>query len=99
MATMKKYFDYKFRLSCGISRVTLASTVQDWEEINTCIDRLEAGGYGKVYSDWAYMLKKISRQFVQASRNDVDTAFWSKICHNTAGGSGSSYLSGWITAF
>ncbi|MCO5578965.1 hypothetical protein L7F22_032816 [Adiantum nelumboides] len=99
MATMKKYFDYKLRLCCGIPQVTLAGTVQDWEEIDMRIDRLETGGYGKVCSDWASMLKKISRQFVQASRNEVDSEFWSKICHYTAGGSGPSYLSGWITAF
>ncbi|MCO5606988.1 hypothetical protein L7F22_061179 [Adiantum nelumboides] len=34
MATMKKYFDYKCYLDCGIPQVSLAGTVQDWEEID-----------------------------------------------------------------
>ncbi|MCO5575787.1 hypothetical protein L7F22_029592 [Adiantum nelumboides] len=44
--------------------------------------------------------RRFLRQFVQASRNEVDIEFWSKNCHSlVVGGSGPSYLSGWITAF
>ncbi|KAI5068760.1 hypothetical protein GOP47_0017105 [Adiantum capillus-veneris] len=99
MASMKKYFEHRFCILCGIPQVTLAGTVQDWEEIDARINRLETGGYGKVCSEWASMLKKISSQFIQTSRNVVDTEFWGKICDYTVGGSGPSFLSGWITAF
>lgn len=99
MATMKHYFDYKFCLCCGIPQVTLAGSVEDWEEIHSRVDKLEVGGYGKVCSMWASMLKKITGQLIRTSRNEIDLEFWSQICHYTSGGSGPRYLSGWITAF
>ncbi|MCO5612612.1 hypothetical protein L7F22_066881 [Adiantum nelumboides] len=99
MATMKKYFDYAFLLTCGIPQVTLAGTVQDWEEMDTRINRLVSAGYGKVCLEWASMLKGITRQFIQTNRNNIDINFWSQICHYTSEGSGPSYLSGWIIAF
>ncbi|KAI5068749.1 hypothetical protein GOP47_0017094 [Adiantum capillus-veneris] len=45
------------------------------------------------------MLKKITGQFIETSRNSIDTEFWSQICHYMSGESGPSYLSGWITTF
>lgn len=99
MGTMKQYFDYKFQLCCGIPQVTLAGTTKDWEEVHARVEKLEHGVYGEICKSWAVMLKKITMQFIKTSRKDIDLDFWSRICHYTSGGSGPSYLSGWITAF
>ncbi|XP_024543689.1 uncharacterized protein LOC112350899 [Selaginella moellendorffii] len=97
MATFKSYFEYRFRLACGIPFVTLLGTTEDWEEIDLRVDELDK--YGENCKKWRVMLKKITAQFVDSSKGNVDTEFWNKICHHYGGGSGPSYTSGWISAF
>jgi hypothetical protein len=97
MATMKKYFSYKFSLCCGIPEVTLLGTVQDWEEIRRRVGKLNS--YGGNCIKWAGMLELITHEFVESSKGNVNLDFWSKVCHYSGGGSGPSYISGWITAF
>ncbi|CAL8070651.1 unnamed protein product [Orchesella dallaii] len=95
MATMKKYFDYKMRLSCGIPNVTLEGTVEDWENIHNRLEKLKEYNLAK----WYDMLEPVLKQFVEAKRGTADLDFWQRICHSKGGGSGPSYLSGWITVF
>jgi hypothetical protein len=48
------------------------------------------------------LLKPVLQYFVMSFDKPTDPAvinFWNKIAHHESGGSGSSYLSGWITAF
>lgn len=33
MATMQKFFDYKFEIGCGIPQITLLGTIEDWRLI------------------------------------------------------------------
>ncbi|XP_024544605.1 uncharacterized protein LOC112351277 [Selaginella moellendorffii] len=97
MATFKSYFEYRFRLCCGIPYVTLLGTTEDWEEIDRRVDELEK--YGSECQKWRVMLKKITAQFVESSKGNADTDFWNRICHRIGGGSGPRYISGWISAF
>lgn len=95
MASMKKYFDFKFNLACGIPYVTIEGTADDWEAISERLEKL------KEYelAEWYTMLKPILHQFIQAKKGEPDISFWQRICSNHDGGSGPTYLSGWITAF
>jgi len=95
MATMKKYFDYVCYLTCGIPNVTLEGTVEDWENILLRLKKL------KEYElKWWYdLLKPIVKEMVNSRKGNPDIDFWQKICNHISGGSGPSYLSGWITAF
>ncbi|KDO21822.1 hypothetical protein SPRG_12639 [Saprolegnia parasitica CBS 223.65] len=97
MATMKTYFSYKFCLRCGIPQVTLLGTVGDWEDIRRRLDELAA--YGERMTQWAAMLAPILDQFVAAAKGHANVAFWDRICSHQGGGSGPSYLSGWISVF
>ncbi|XP_024544606.1 uncharacterized protein LOC112351278 [Selaginella moellendorffii] len=97
MATFKSYFEYTFQLLCGIPYVTLLGTTEDWEEIDRRIDELDK--YGSECQKWRVMLKKITAQFVESSKGNVDTDFWNRICHHLGGGSGPTYISGWISSF
>jgi hypothetical protein len=38
-------------------------------------------------------------EFIKAKRGEADKEFWKRICHYEGGGSGPSYLSGWISVF
>ncbi|KDO25464.1 hypothetical protein SPRG_09407 [Saprolegnia parasitica CBS 223.65] len=97
MAAMKKYFSYKFCLQCGIPHVTLLGTVDDWQDIRRRLDKLAT--YGERMQQWTAMLAPILDQFVAAAKGQADVAFWDRICSHEGGGSGPSYLNGWISVF
>lgn len=97
MATLQKYFDYKFCFLCGIPNVTLLGKVEDWETILGRLSVLRQ--YGAVCNEWADMLEKVVVQFVRARKGSPDIPFWKKICSYMSEGSGSDYVSGWITVF
>ncbi|KAF8350484.1 hypothetical protein F5887DRAFT_939459 [Amanita rubescens] len=89
MASMKAYFSYKCCLYCGIPRVTLEGTKKDWEAIASRLEKLE--DYGEDAKSWYRVLRPV---ISRASRTSGD-----KVAHYEGGGSGPTYLSGWITAF
>ncbi|KAF9525538.1 hypothetical protein CPB83DRAFT_796286 [Crepidotus variabilis] len=102
MATLKSYFDYKMCLMCGLPSVTLLGDKSDWESLIIRLDKLSS--FGTEPAAFSKLLKPILRRFVDAftraeSKAPQDTDFWGRICHYSSGGSGPSYLSGWITAF
>lgn len=99
MATMKKYFAYKFSLMCGIPQVTLLGTVEDWKQIYAKAQRLvEFDKDGKMV-DWSKLLLPVLEQFVQTAEGKPNREWWDRICCNLGSGSGPRYLSGWITVF
>ncbi|KZV67644.1 hypothetical protein PENSPDRAFT_611203 [Peniophora sp. CONT] len=100
MATMKAYFDYKMMLMCGIPRVTLLGEKADWEDIARRAEKLQM--YGKECEMWYKMLAPVLTQFVRAfdapdAKENLE--FWQKVAHYQGGGSGPTWLSGWITVF
>lgn len=100
MATMKEYFTFTFDLRCGIPRVTLEGTQEDWVKILSKLEKLKE--YGVRTIAWYHLLRPIISMFVSAY-DDPDAQanldFWQKVAHRTGGGSGPTFLSGWITAF
>jgi len=97
MATMKQYFDYKFSLLCGIPETRIYGNLDDWVKLDKRVKELRK--YGEVCCKWADMLEAIIAQFMTVLSGDIDYSFWSRICNHEGGGSGPTYLSGWITAF
>lgn len=95
MATTKKYFDFVCCLMCGIPYVTLEGTVADWENILQRLEKLKSYKLDK----WYDMLKAIMFEFIAAKKNAPNIGFWNRICNHLGGGSGPSYISGWLTAF
>ncbi|KAJ6637896.1 hypothetical protein Bhyg_10627, partial [Pseudolycoriella hygida] len=95
MAVTKKYFDFTCCLSCGIPKITLEGTVADWEDILNRLEKLNSYKVG----GWYNMLKLILEEFVAAKNGKVNKKFWNQICNRFGGGSGPTYISGWLTAF
>jgi hypothetical protein len=91
------YFKYTFQLQCGIPSVTLEGEKSDWERLLARLDKLDS--FGEEPKAWAAMLRPILTRFVRAFDGEPDIDFWSRVCHYQGYGSGSAYLSGWITAF
>jgi len=102
MSTLQAYFEYVCCLLCGIPNVTLEGTPEDWEALRSKIDRLpsyDISGKDPVMSKWHKLLCPVLDKFMAAAKGNHDLAFWDRICSHEGGGSGPSYVSGWITVF
>ncbi|KAH7106192.1 hypothetical protein BKA62DRAFT_668879 [Auriculariales sp. MPI-PUGE-AT-0066] len=102
MGAMKKYFSYEAYCLCGVPRVTLEGTREDWEEIVRRADKIAE--YGDECVLWHRMLAPILRGFVAtfedpALQNAETRKFWENMVQYDSPGSGIPYISGWVTAF
>jgi hypothetical protein len=102
MGAMQKYFSYGCCLTCGIPSVTLLGERGDWEKMLKKLDKLS--DFGDEPTIFANLLRPVLRNFVATFDAQPDPSsdivdFWSKIASEYSGGSGPSYLTGWITAF
>jgi len=99
MASMKKFFAYKFGLSCGIPDVTLLGEVDDWKRLAEKARRIvEFDVDGKMVA-WSKLLFPVLDKFVESAEGKADVEWWQRVCSKFGGGSGPRYLSGWITTF
>ncbi|KAF7291754.1 CBM1 domain-containing protein [Mycena chlorophos] len=99
LSTLKSYFNYGGRSSCGIPRVTLLGEKEDWEDLLTRIEKLKE--YGIETIAWYHLLRPVLARFVQAFDNPGSKAnvdFWERVVHHHKS-SGVSFYSGWINAF
>ena len=85
---------------CGIPTVTLLGERADYEDILKRLEKLpELGPEASTFAD---LLRPVLRNFIATfdpEQSTVSHDFWSKIAHHLGGGSGPSYLGGWLTAF
>lgn len=100
MATMQKYFDYTFVTLCGLPQVTLLGEVSDWEDLEKRAKRITEFDSGDgLMLKWSEMLNPIFEHLTKSAKGNPDLDFWNKICSQKSRGSGSTYLTGWITVF
>lgn len=102
MGAMKHYFAYGCCVMCGIPEVTLMGTLEDWQQLRSKIDRLAE--YGKETSQeeliwWRDILIPIADEFIESYKGNVNNDFWQSCANHVGGGSGPSYVSGWVLAF
>ncbi|KAF5967854.1 DUF4419 domain-containing protein [Fusarium coicis] len=100
MGAMQKYFSYGMCLTCGIPSVTLLGEISDWEAILTRLDRLDH--LGKEPTEFAEMLRPILKHMIMSFEKPEDSMvkrFWNTIATRNSMGSGTDYITGWITAF
>jgi hypothetical protein len=106
MSIMKKYFGYGFQLLCGLPKVRLGGTLKDWIKIRERASHFLEYDVDGTMAKWMPMLHNVLDRFIetyqQASAGGVSDelkSFWNSIVHHSGGGSGPSYLSGWILTF
>jgi len=96
MDAASPYYDYRMRTLCGIPRIKLEGTKEDWEAL---INRAEGlrrrfAGLDEYFTNLASVLETISDAF----NGRIDEDFWMSI-YKRNGGSGGPYVQGWITSF
>jgi hypothetical protein len=94
MGAFKTYFRYFVITVCGIPRVILEGTTEDWVDLAARVEGL--GAFDLKW--WTDALLPVLNKFVAAASGEVDAAFWNTIYAET-NGSGGPYVSGWITSF
>ncbi|CAL8075355.1 unnamed protein product [Orchesella dallaii] len=94
LTSMKKYFKYKFEMSCGIPVIFIEGTEWDWKNILRRLKKLKEYDLQL----WYDLLHPIIKKFVAAKKRNIRQKFWRGIVDRHAG-SGVNYISGWITAF
>ena len=101
MNSMKEYFQYDLLLGCGIPRVVLEGTLQDWRNLKKHAEKLAK--YKLEW--WISLLLPVLHKFVQAYEGEVDNRFWDCIYKDYPSDcSGcpvfdNPCLSGWLTVF
>lgn len=79
---------------------TLLGTLEDWQRIRSRADKLLEYATGQAdLSRWHAILSPVLDEFVLSYQGKVDKDFWNAICNYIPGGSGPSYISGWINVF
>ncbi|MFC0541011.1 DUF4419 domain-containing protein [Kutzneria chonburiensis] len=88
------YFSYWMKFVCGIPRITLTGTVEDWRKIRSRVDRLPEFGLEK----WVRSLVPIADEFVRAASGEPNLWFWQRI-YNPADAYGGAVITGWAARF
>jgi len=99
MDTVKAYFKFTVRTRCGIPRITLLGTQQDWKKLCTMAEKLliRVG-----MNDWWWpQLAPVLNQFLALASGQKDADFWSKIYfeHGATESGESNSVTGWILNF
>jgi len=98
MDCLKSYFEYRVTTECGISKVKLQGSVDDWKmlvESLNILDELEL-------TDWKEVLLPILDNLSRAVANkETDEYFWTTIYKSHFGGGSGSHptVDGWCTNF
>lgn len=99
MGVMQKYFDYKFQLCCGLPEVTLLGSVEDWTNIRSRVEKLKEYEHNNMMNRWVQLLSPVLDKFIETAAGSPDLIWWNSVCNNHSGGSGPTYLSGWVNVF
>ena len=98
MSTMKHYFSYGMGSMCGIPKITLLGSEEDWVSVRTRAEALGELMTSTFRKLWMPFLLPVLDEFVESYRGQVNHGFWqSMVKLRYEGGSGaSSVVSGWM---
>jgi len=99
---MKGYFDYVVKTLCGIPEITLEGSKEDWEKLRSKVKKLNEMNKDNCLGldFWLKHLNPIIEKICETAINKkIDKEFWSGIYKYSNPGSGTPYISGWITKF
>lgn len=98
METVKSYFDYEvLLLGCGIPKITIQGTVEDWEEV---LRKTEYISKFKL-KWWTKELKPILKQIIETKKGNFKKKFWMDMVksHTEKKYGSPTTINGWIVKF
>jgi len=96
MGAMKHFFEYKMMMMCGLNRVTVEGTPDDWADIHQRVQTFSEFGLGW----WTDHLLPVIDQFRLSCEGRPDLEFWKAAYLRHRKGSGGEHdVSGWINTF
>lgn len=91
MDAMSPYFDFTLAIRCGIPRVTLLGTPEDWRAIRRRIDVIAELDLAW----WTSSLIPIADELVRASEGQPDRQLWTEL-YKPAAAYGWDRMAGWV---
>lgn len=94
----RHFFDYRAFALCGIPRITLEGTPEDWRTIRDRVTGLGICGL----EDWAKRMPAVLDEFVRASEGRPSRSFWRSFVRYTSPDpmcGSAPRIDGWITSF
>ncbi|MCE9668943.1 DUF4419 domain-containing protein [Myxococcus stipitatus] len=91
MDAMSPYFDFVIAIWCGIPRITLTGTPEDWRAIRRRVDVIAEFDL----SWWTSSLVPILDEFIRASEGNPDRGFWTEL-YKPRQAYGWDQMSGWV---
>lgn len=97
LESVKPFFDYVGSVECGIPRITLEGTPEDWIQLRTRARRLGKLGFSR----WTQTLEPVLTEFIKTSQGTPSLSFWRSFFRvDASGGCDIVYeANGWITRF
>ncbi|CAG8437545.1 9297_t:CDS:2 [Acaulospora colombiana] len=94
---VKAYFSYKVCLMCGIPKITLEGTLDDWIKIQKKTKDLRKLSLEMDF--WLDRLDPVVENLVATYKGEIDQDYWSKVSSRQRFGSGPRSISGWMLGF
>jgi hypothetical protein len=91
MDCYSSYFDYVMGFVCGIPKITVTGSVDDWQRIRARIEVLETYRLGW----WVTRLRPILDEFVRTVEGEPNLEFWQAICKPKRA-YGDKSITGWM---
>lgn len=91
MASFRRYFDYEAHTVCGIPRVTLLGTADDWRDLRRRVSDMAT--YDLAW--WVEALRPVCDKFVETAEGRPDPSFW-KAIYKPRAVYGATLITGWI---
>jgi len=98
MSAVKSYFDFiVIRLGCGIPKITLEGSTEDWQRV---LNKTEALRKFKL-DWWIDEMEPVLKNIIAASKGETNKKFWQKMFkYHSQGKCGSpTMVDGWIVKF
>ncbi|KAF0547088.1 hypothetical protein F8M41_000875 [Gigaspora margarita] len=95
---VKAYFNLRAVCACGIPKVTLEGTLEDWTKLQEKVIKLR--NLNLELDFWLNRLEPVIWKLIDTYRGEIDEEFWSKIMSlRSYGSGGEATITGWIAAF
>jgi len=99
MGALKEYFSYKCYMCCGLSKVTLMGSLDDWANLVQKAKYLYTFNQQNLTA-WADLLVPVLEKFVDAYKGNIERDFWQRICtYRSIGSGGDKEFRGWFLVF